>query len=75
MPGFGGFGVLVQQVRCAVRGDHLRLEGHAEVLHHRHRMLHHVPVALAAHDDADARFFFCCFGCLFHRRVPGANGR
>src|SRR5690606_20842415 len=44
---------------CAVCGYDLGFEGHAKLAHHVDGMAHHVPVTLAAHDNADLRFFHC----------------
>ena len=51
----GDVGVGKHVVRRAMRGDHARLEAHAEFLQHFARVLHHVPVGIGTHDDTDER--------------------
>ena len=49
--------VFGQQLRRAMRGDDALLMRHAELGEHFARMAHGFPIGLAAHDDADERFF------------------
>ena len=48
-------GVGEHLVGHAVRRNHLRFVGNAELLQHGHRVLHHVPVGRGTHHDADQR--------------------
>ena len=48
-------GVLEHRIGRTVGGDDLRLVRHAELGEHGDCMLHHVPVAVATHHDADQR--------------------
>ena len=51
----GVLGVLEHVVGHAMRGEHARLVGDAEGVELRHRVLHDVPVAVAAHHHARER--------------------
>ena len=48
-----GFRVREHVVGHAMRGNDPRLGGHTERVQLRDRVLHHVPVVVASHDDAD----------------------
>jgi hypothetical protein len=52
-----GLGILEEQIRCAVRGNHLALTGYAEIAEPAFSVLHHIPVGVTAHHQPDQR---CC---------------
>lgn len=69
------FGVVVEQIRCAVCRHHSGFMGNTELLQVLDRVTHDFPVAGAPHDNADQRFGLPGFGlCVhFHSFSPRAK--
>src|SRR6476619_3401455 len=52
-----GLGVFVEQIGSAMRRHDERFVSHSEIIELSCCVLHDIPIALAAHGDADERFF------------------